>query len=250
MTRSHDELRDLIAAVALGAADEHEVREVEAHARGCESCARDLHELRSAAGVLALAPEEVEPPAGLRERVMERVRADAAADRAAHPADAPARGRAPAAGRAPWWRAVLRPWPATAVAMAAVAGALLIWNISLQAGDDAAPAPVPVVAMAVSGTEDAPGVHGRMVYLADEDALLVRLRGLEQLPRGQAYHLWTIDGGIPRAAGVFRADASGQATVVALGAAGADAVGLTAQPHDHTAAPEGPLLLAASLSAA
>jgi len=254
MTRSHDELRDLIAPVALGAAGEDEAIAVEAHARGCADCRRELEELRAAAGMLALAPDEVEPPAGLRESIMAEVRADAQAmavtrgREGAPAAEAPAAPPSRGATAVPWWRTLLRPWPAAAVAMAAIAGVLLVWNVALQV--DRPASPDPVVATSVAGTTDAPDLSGRMIYVSDEGELVLRLQGLEQLPRGEAYHLWTIDDGIPRWAGSFRADASGQATVVASEAGDAEAIGLTSQPYNSTTAPEGPLLLTASLGTA
>jgi anti-sigma-K factor RskA len=252
----HDELRDLIAPVALGAASRDEAIQVEAHVRGCAQCREELNALRSTADVLALAPEEQEPSPDLRERLMSQVRAEAAARKAAeepggvvpHAPPAPDLSRAGDDGeRSGWWRSLLRPWPATALALGAIAAALLVWNVALQVQPGE---PDQVTAAAISGTEAAPGVSGRVLYVGDEDALVVRLQGLSQLPPGQAYHLWTIDDGIPKSAGVFRPDASGQAMVVAGGAAGAEAIGLTAQPADRTTAPEGPLLMTASLSAA
>lgn len=253
MTRMHDELRDLIAPVALGAATRDEVIQVEAHARGCAHCREELDALRATADVLALAPEEVEPSPDLRGRVMAQVRAEAAGRTdgretgGAVPGAPPAPDEAPARtdGRRPGrLRALLRPWPATALAFAAIAAALLVWNVALQVQPGE---PDRVTAIAVAGTDAAPGVRGRVLYVGDEDALVVRLEGLGPLPPGEAYHLWTIDGGVPASAGVFRPDASGRAVVAASGAAGAEAIGLTAQPEANTTAPEGPLLMAASI---
>lgn len=241
MTRMHDELRELIAPVALGAATRDEVIQVEAHARGCAHCREELDALRATADVLALAPEEVEPSPDLRGRVMAQVRTEAAARTAAEE-PAGTGGRHP--GRL---RALLRPWPATALALAAIAAALLVWNIALQVQPGG---PDRVTAIAVTGTEAAPGISGRVISVGDEETLVVRLEGLEPLPPGEAYQLWTIDGGVPTSAGVFRPDAAGRAVVVASGATDAEAIGLTAQPEANTTAPEGPLLMATSIETA
>lgn len=248
MTRVHEELRDLIAPVALGAATRDEVIQVEAHVRGCEHCRSELEGLRAAVDVLALAPEDVEPSPDLRLRVMAEVRDEAEAMRvlsqpsqaaAAPPAAAPRRTRS-------WWASLRNPWPATAVGLAALAAGLLTWNVALQTEDRP---PAAIISADVSGTDAAPGIEGRVVFVESEGQVVLQLSGLAPLPKGMAYQLWTIDGGIPTSAGTFSADVSGRALVVARDAAGADAIGITAQPPTRTTAPEGPLLMTASLSA-
>ncbi|MEQ8834767.1 MAG: anti-sigma factor [Miltoncostaeaceae bacterium] len=259
MNRMHDELRDLIAPVALGAATRDEVIQVEAHVRGCEHCRSELEGLRATAGVLALAPEDLEPSPDLRLRIMNEVRAEAAARQTqpvagaeSGPAgdEAAARRAGPSRGAGErsrsWWASMLRPWPAAAVGFAALAAGLLTWNVALQTEE---PAPAPIVSADVSGSDAAPGISGRVVFVESEGQVVLQLQGLGPLPDGMAYQLWTIDGGIPTSAGTFSADASGQAVVVARNAADADAIGITAQPPTSTTAPEGPLLVTASLSA-
>ena len=78
MTREHDALRDLIAPVALGAADPHEIARVEAHVAECAVCREELGSLRSAAGVLAVAVPQRDPSADLKASLMRTVRAEAA----------------------------------------------------------------------------------------------------------------------------------------------------------------------------
>lgn len=248
MTRVHEELRDLIAPVALGAATRDEVIQVEAHVRGCEHCRSELEGLRAAVDVLALAPEDVEPSPDLRLRVMAEVRDEAEAMRVlSQPSQAVAAPAAAAPRRTrSWWASLRNPWPAAAVGLAALAAGLLTWNVALQTEDRP---PAAIISADVSGTDAAPGIAGRVVFVESEGQLVVQLRGLKPLPDGMAYQLWTIDGGIPTSAGTFSADASGQAVVVARNAAGADAIGVTAQPPTSTTAPEGPLLMTASLSA-
>jgi hypothetical protein len=67
-----DEFADLAAAVALNATDalEESTRMLEHHAGGCRDCARQLDEFRSVAAALGSAVEQVDPPAGLRGRVL------------------------------------------------------------------------------------------------------------------------------------------------------------------------------------
>ena len=67
---THDELRSLTGGYALGALSEAERRELEAHLPTCADCAREVSELRDAAGGLAYAVPQHDPPAHLRDRVL------------------------------------------------------------------------------------------------------------------------------------------------------------------------------------
>jgi len=62
----------LTGAYACDALDLSELGAFEEHLASCDSCAQEVTELRATAAALALA-EAVEPPAGLRERVMAEV---------------------------------------------------------------------------------------------------------------------------------------------------------------------------------
>jgi anti-sigma factor RsiW len=62
----------LTGAYACDALDSGELGAFEEHLTECESCAQEVAELRATAAALALA-EAVEPPQGLRERVMRQV---------------------------------------------------------------------------------------------------------------------------------------------------------------------------------
>jgi hypothetical protein len=239
MTGNHQELRDLLAPVALGAAEPAEIARVEAHAAECAVCGEELAGLRKGADALALAVPQLDPPPGLREAVMGTVRAEAAA-RAAEPAGRPDRAPIPP-GRERWWRRPLvHAWPAVAT-LAAVAALLLAWNIALQTGSDDGSDDVTTVA--VRGTADAPGITGRVVHLPDDDTAIIRLARLPRLRSGEAFQLWVIEGGAPRSAALFEPEGPGEAVAVAADLEGAEALAVTAQPATHREAPEGPILV-------
>ena len=243
MTNEHDNLRDLLAPVALGAAEPPEVARVEAHAAECPICREELAGLRDAAGILALAAPQEDAPPALKDSIMRIVRAEAAerAEReeaAAQPApERPRRAR---------WLPGLRPWPALA-ALAAVAALLLAWNIALQVSDGGGGGPE-VASLPVTGTAAAPGVTGRMIYVPDEDTVVMRLSRLPALDPGDAYQLWVLRDGVARSAGLFEPTGPAQAQSVAVGLAGADGLAVTAQPRTSRAVPEGPILVESSLS--
>jgi hypothetical protein len=245
MTREHDAIRDLLAPVALGAAEPHEIARVEAHAAECAVCREELAGLRSAADVLALAVPQRDPSPALREKLMATVRAEAAErQEAAEPAPGapPSRRRRRGLRAAFGW---VRPWPAVAV-VAAIAALLLGWNIVLQTTDDSGGDEV--AALTVTGTADAPGVSGRVVYVPEEDTAVVRLANLPPLDPGDAYQLWVVRDGMPQSAGLFEQTGPAQAVRVAEDLAGADALAVTAQPRTSRMVPEGPILVQAPLS--
>lgn len=161
---SCDEVDELAGALALGAALPEEVAAVDEHTAGCARCRAALQPYVATAELLAGAVEPVEPPPGLRERILAAARTDAAGASpsapglatpaavtpapaetgrpaslrprpvppAAEPAPAPApRPVHPAvetAGRPPRWRPA---WLAAAAALLLAVG-LGGWNVKLQ----------------------------------------------------------------------------------------------------------------------
>ncbi len=73
-----DAIAEVAAAYALDALSAHETRQVTDHLPGCVKCREEVTRMRDAAGVLAYAVEPVQPPAGLRQKVLDRSRSVAA----------------------------------------------------------------------------------------------------------------------------------------------------------------------------
>jgi hypothetical protein len=242
---THDAIRELLAPVALGAAEPDEVALVEEHVAGCASCREELAGLCDAADVLALAVPQHDPSPALRDSLMTRVRAESAARAGAEVAP----DRAPRRGLGSRMRGALssiRPWPAVAVA-AVIAAVLLGWNIVLQTTEDSGGGEQ-VAALSVTGTADAPDISGRIVYVPDEATAIVRLSNLPPLDQGDAYQLWVLRDGVPESAGLFEQTGPSQAVRVAAGLDDADALAVTAQPRTSRMVPEGPILVQAPLS--
>ena len=69
-----DQVKELLAAYAVDACDADERRFVEQHvATCCDECAEQLDRLRGAAAALGQASPSVEPPASLRNAVLDRI---------------------------------------------------------------------------------------------------------------------------------------------------------------------------------
>jgi hypothetical protein len=229
-TADHDALKDLVAAVALGAATPEEEVRVEAHAAACAACREDLAAYRVASAGIGLSPPLIEPPPELRERILNEVRADAVR-------------RLPETRgtRRPGWRSLLdrlraRPWPALAGALAALALGLLGWNVALQTGGGEW-----MGSIAVRGTAEAPGITGRVLYIPDEDTAVVRLTNLPEIASGLEWEIWAIGAdGRPTSRG-FMTRTDGRGAVAATSdLEGVTTLAVTPERTDNTVAPTGP----------
>lgn len=114
----HEDIQPLLADHVLGGLSAEERRRVDAHVPTCHLCATELRELGQAFQGIGLAEEPVDPPAHLRERVLERLRGGTPAA----PHEAP---RADLEPRGPQYGA----WLGLAAALILVLGA---WLIVLQ----------------------------------------------------------------------------------------------------------------------
>jgi anti-sigma factor RsiW len=186
---------DDLTGYALGALDPPDEDAVSRHVPGCEHCSTELRErINPAVGVLAESVPQLEPPPGLRERLLETVRSEAEA--AAEPA-APARRRRLRLGPL-----VLR--PAAGLAALAVAGAGVAgYLVNEGDGGEGGASTVPV-------TETGAGIGGSLV-VADDSAMLT-VHGMPQLPEGAVYQLWIAQGSSVRPSSNFVPDGTGRGT--------------------------------------
>jgi anti-sigma-K factor RskA len=212
-----EQVNELAGAYALGALSPEEVREVEEHLAGC-----NLHEefasLRATASALSFAAPERDPPPALRARLLAAIEADAPA---APVTPVPIEGR-----RSAWRR---RPY-ALAAALAIIAVGLLAWNLLLLSGNDEDEAIVrSVTSGSAAGTE--------LRYLPDEQVAILDVEGLEELPEGRTYQIWTIRGDdAPRGVGLFQVNGSDRAVFTSPLVDG-DRIAVTVEPAGGSVAP-------------
>jgi hypothetical protein len=69
----HTRYQDDVGAYLLGALDDGERREFERHLAGCDECREEVERLRPAADALPGSVEQLEPPPGLKARLMAEV---------------------------------------------------------------------------------------------------------------------------------------------------------------------------------
>ena len=192
-------VHDLTAAYALDALDADDRREYEAHLARCDRCRAELASLSEAATALAYAVDSPAPPPQLRERILERARAE-------RPNVVPLRPR---------WAA-----PAAAAAIVAVAAVavLAVWISSLSDKVDRLQARsatqdrIAAILTAHGARSIDAGNNVRLVVTPAGTAALV----LRDLPtaRSGIYEAWVAARETPRPAGVF--NSAGAVTAVPL----------------------------------
>jgi anti-sigma-K factor RskA len=212
----HEELRDDLAAYALGALSSREAAELERHLEGCESCRARLRWLRPAVDVLPASVEQLTPPPELRDRLLATVRAEA------EPV-APDTRVARAAPRSRWreWRGpFLRPATAFVSALLIVAGVAAGYALRGDESD----ATTTVAARAL-----VPAVDAELVRDGDNGALHVRR--MPQISQDEVYEVWVQRGDAVQPASTFVLDRDGEAVAAVPGLDDADAVLVTREPY-------------------
>jgi len=268
---THEQLRDLLPALSLGALDADERREVAAHVSTCAECAAELAALERVVDGIGLEAAPVTPPAALRGKVLARIEDERA-------------GKVTAMSRMPVPAQIAQPRPLWAHGLALAASVAFAVGASLYAW--ALRSEIAILRQDVSATSDeASKLRGELATLRRNwvevtkamdvlrapDMLKVDLKGqatlpsgtgrafwsrsaglmftaegLPALPQGKVYQLWTIRGSVATGAGTFVPDAAGAASVTAIVAAGAevpDAFGVTIEPAGGSATPTMPIVM-------
>lgn len=237
-----DELTPLLPAYALEALPEDERLAVTRHLPGCPDCQRALREMQMVTLILPLAVDEVEPPVGLRDRLLAAARGPAAV--------APPMVTLPAGPRP--GRRERRGWvPLLAAAAVVVAVGLAGWNVVLQREVSQLRQQVAqqhVTVWTARGNEKAPAAVAELSYLPDQHATLVRVTGLPRLPDGRIYELWIIQNGQPLPRGTPPLGPNGELRAV-LGddPKTFEQFVITDEPSPGGPKPQGPAVLVAPL---
>lgn len=243
---THDELKDALSALALGALDPAERIEVEAHVRGCEECQAELQGLLKVVDGIGLAASPVRPPEALRSKVL---------------ANATAQTQLSASRTTDARAAVLPPKPAGSwmmpLALAAslvLAAAALFYAFRLQVEVQELRKTTFLLQSAdlvranMKGQASAPNATGLALW-SKANGMIFSATQLPKLPAGRVYQLWTITGTTATSAGVLTPDANGAVRLelpVAPNAAKPDAFGLTIEPAGGSPAPTLPIVLLGS----
>jgi anti-sigma-K factor RskA len=246
-------LCELAEAYAIGALDEAEARQFEAHLASCDACPAVVRDYRELALALAAGTSAVEPPPRLRERVL-------AAAHAAAP---------PRAARSRWMPLALAAGIAAAllagaqtVRLARLSGRLAATVDTLAARDarlhvleerqnaildDA----TEMYRIAPTADATAPRSGGQVFWRRDQQTWLVHVFELPRLPEGRAYQLWFVAGGRAVPAGLIATDPEGHGIVVVPvpeGIRNATHAAVSVEPEGGSPQPTGPIVLLGSVT--
>jgi anti-sigma-K factor RskA len=177
--------RDDAGPWVLGALDEQDARAFAMHLEtGCDACRAEVAALQPVADVLPMAAPQQVPPPQLKGRLMAVVNAEAELLRAAGPeADRPPeRARSAGRRRRGGLGALLRPLPATVLAVALLALGVAAGVLLTDDGDVTA--------------HPGFGPRGTQVALRVDDAGHgeLDLRGMPAAPAGRVYQVWLVTG--------------------------------------------------------
>jgi|YelNatPaOPRAMG01_1025707.scaffolds.fasta_scaffold06660_9 anti-sigma-K factor RskA len=196
-------VEELLPGYALGALDDSERGEVEAHLAVCGHCAAELRTYRNVSDYLARSVPMVEPPERLKAAILKRVQG---------------RKPMPAAPRLSWVERVRAAFMRTAPVWGVVSLALviilavsnlLLWRQMQQIQQ----ASSRFTTVALAGTDAAPGAIGMIVISHDGRYGTLIVDHLPPLKQDKQYQLWLINGEKRTSGGVFNVDQNGYGSV-------------------------------------
>lgn len=168
----HQEIKDLLAAYALGSVPEDERREVADHVATCAECRAELADFEAVSESLALAVPPAEMPAGFTERV---VSAAVGERPVAEPSKLSRR----------WTRLGILAGAALIAAVIAVTGTIIESNNDSERRQEVLALLSSSDGISLTGDGEVIGrVHGSRFAIA----------GVEEAPEGKTYQLWLMKG--------------------------------------------------------
>lgn len=258
MTDDHISQEDL-ALHALQALPEGESAAVREHLAQCALCRDEMAKFSGDAAMIGLSVPQYSAPAGARQRLLNRIAADASV--AQQSVQQEKRKRV-----LPFPHKAWIPW-ATAAALAILAISLSVKNIALNKElADASSKVTDLTAQSAQSRQvlDLLTSHsaqrvlltaskasveptGRAVYLADSGSLVFQANNLKLLALDKTYELWVIPvNGKPIPAGLFRPDAGGSASVIMPPlpkGVPAKAFGVTIEKAEGSDTPTAPIII-------
>ncbi len=230
----HRRYEEDLAAYLLDALGEEEQRAFELHLRSCPACQAEERWLRGAVELLPSSVEQLEPPPALRERLMDTVRAEAAAEGIA---------ARPSIRRRPRLGFVLRPalafGAAALIAVGAGAGYLI--------GNGGGGSTQAVATVPAKPTGVVPAARGEIVK--SRGAAVIRVSGLRPR-RGRVYELWLVRKGsrTPEPSSLFEVAGDGRgASGIPGGLEGVQEVMVSSEPEGGSRQPTTMPVLRATL---
>lgn len=234
--RRFDDLKD---AYALGALTEDERQEFEGYLGEHPELQAEVEDLGAVANLLALAPQEHEPPRELRRNLLERI---GSPDTAL--SDYPQRRTSLLSLFGPGG---ITAGVIAAAAVLAVVG-LFVWNTSLRDENEDLRGELETrQTYELQGSGAAQDVQGEVIGVGDGRAVLAA-ENLPPTPEDKVYETWLLRDGVPEPAGTFE-PRDGEVAVAPIEGSieGADALAVTVEPSGGSTMPTSDILLTANL---
>ncbi len=235
-TRDHRRWRADLAAYLLGSLEADENEAMERHLEDCQRCRDELRWLQPAIDMIGESVPQLEPPPGLRARLMAEVRSDVAETEAPAGWEArrsPVQPRRRAGFRVFFWR------PAAALTAVALIAAV-IGGYALRGGGGGA-GTTTTSTVAQGGT-----IHATLERSGDSGTL--ELTGLKQVRMGHVYQAWVRRNHRILPSSLFEARGNGSAsTAIPHQLDGADMVMVTVEPRGGSRQPSSSPIVSVAL---
>ena len=238
----HERFDDLKDAFVLGALPEAERKDFEEHLAEHPAQQAEIDELSTVAGLLALSPQEQEPPPELRRSIMDVVEAEAG-----HPRVEPRSGLA-RMREFLGFRGL-----ALGAAMAMLVIGLFFWNMVLQGelrdlrGQSQSMQSRQISRMvALKGPGAVHGAQAELMILHNDRAVLIA-EDMPPVPEEKTFQIWVIEGKVPKPSGLFEPKNEWVAVIVENPLDEADAIAVSVEPDGGSPEPTTDPMLTAKL---
>lgn len=269
---NHEDYKAMLPLQALSTLDGDEARALDQHLAACAECRAGLVEWQETTGALAHAANPLEPSAGLRDRIVSAVRAEALSSRVNNvvPISRSAVRAQPLLARSWGFQAIA----AAVICVGLIVGLVVLWRQNLAARAEVARLSEQMKETAsqldrerealeffakpgmrmteLAGTKDAPAAHAMLAVDGKSGRAVLLTEGLPATPADKAYEVWFIPKGhSPMAGKMFTVDATGRAMLsdqVPPEARENSVIAITLEPKRGVDAPTGAIYLSSPSS--
>jgi anti-sigma-K factor RskA len=242
----HDDIRNDLAAYALGALDAETCERLEQHLAECAACRAALFDYQEVAGLLPFALPIQAPPPGARSLLLERARAAGAERPAGRLARlAPARLRSRMATLA------------ASLVLLVVAAGVGGYFLGERSVEPSGPGigwegeQIDGFLVPMTGSDAAPAAVGQLIVYRDEDRAILLVSDLPTLAPDQEYQFWFVEPDRTHVkCALFEVDQHGQAVVRLTIPGPTDefaGIGVTLEPAGGSTEPTGQVMMTGQL---
>ena len=236
---------DLLPAYALDCLDEDEAVYVSEHLATCAECNSELEVYQVIADNLPLAVPLVDPPAVMKDRLMERIQSGSSRGVSQPQPDTQQKPRP----RNLFWMSPVLAFASLVIILALIGSNIYMWSRMKQL-NTAYPQPVMQI-VNLQGTQDMPQATGMIVISQDGDHGTLVVDHLKPLAQNRQYQLWLIVNGDRTSGGVFSVDGEGYGSLWVNSPQPLKdyaSFGVTIEPNGGSSDPTGEKVLGGNLS--